>query len=955
MKRYLAWNRSEQVCPAIASSPPPSAFAAVPFSLNGITSCPSSATANNQTNLFTTSTDTSQSNLFAAAFSAATIPSDTNFKINSANIFLDQNKTLLGPDNNSLGPNSPQVTTTTTSAFNRHQPQLSAAAAEYLLAAAFGTNTSQLACPSTSYPQPLTPLQQPQTPQQQLDSFFVQYNHEQNLQRQQNAATTAALVAALQQQRQQQQQQQQQQQLNNQEIQSKNVTDNHNNSADQQQQQYVNSNGNSVDLFANAAAAAAAAAAVQTSTLDQNNAASIVAQFSSSTIPCGNVIDGGRPLANNLANVCAAAAAAAAAASVTVNAQPPPSSIENVGPSSVLSTTSTSIVQPNGKSSSTPIILNSLTSNSSLSCGSSSIDSSTTPNNNNNNNSINNNLTASTRSAFLSPQHSSAFQLVSPLSQQSQNSPNISGINFLQQHHLQNQNLSSLNNPQEAIHSTTSAAAAAAIQQQQAFTLASNLSASLPLPPPAPSSSSTLSSLSSTTSSLSQQQQHRQQAVPAGLSQHTQSQTAATTNEIHPSPMNQAAAAAAAALYPQLMCLPAFLDHLGPHILRSHMNSTQLKPIPNNEKVDLARFRVKEPQEWVMDDVLAWMLDVARRNQVPVENINMHKFATCNGPRLLLMNEQAFLERDPVYGTMLFTEFRKLVGEDNVIDDWMRSCKEEEDSRPSTSRGLSFDIKPPSSQSSSSSHSQSHLHPQHQQHQQQQQQHQHHFNGFLGVHSPISPLIQNSLSQQHAAAAAAAVAAATSQQFLKPPTNSLNNLHRGPPQLSAAQIVAAAQNSLSNGGGGNTSYDPRGDQSFHGVNSLRIKKNKDGRPRKRSQHTKGNKLWEFIRDALKDPCTCPSIVRWEDPVEGVFRIVESEKLARLWGEKKNNQKMTYEKLSRAMRTYYEKQILVPVPKTGLYPKKLVYKFGPGANGVSAPPQMIAASNAASRMEPMDMA
>ncbi|KHJ98661.1 hypothetical protein OESDEN_01353 [Oesophagostomum dentatum] len=45
--------------------------------------------------------------------------------------------------------------------------------------------------------------------------------------------------------------------------------------------------------------------------------------------------------------------------------------------------------------------------------------------------------------------------------------------------------------------------------------------------------------------------------------------------------------------------------------------------------------------------------------------------------------------------------------------------------------------------------------------------------------------------------------------------------------------------------------------------------------------------------------------------------------------------MTYEKLSRAMRTYYEKQILVPVPKTGLYPKKLVYKFGPGAHGWDA--------------------
>ena len=63
--------------------------------------------------------------------------------------------------------------------------------------------------------------------------------------------------------------------------------------------------------------------------------------------------------------------------------------------------------------------------------------------------------------------------------------------------------------------------------------------------------------------------------------------------------------------------------------------------------------------------------------------------------------------------------------------------------------------------------------------------------------------------------------------------------------------------------------------------------------------------------------------------------------------------MTYEKLSRAMRsvlcsehavdnrrptfsTYYEKQILLPVPKTGLYPKKLVYRFGPSAHGWAAP-------------------
>ncbi|XGW34350.1 hypothetical protein V3C99_018315 [Haemonchus contortus] len=89
------------------------------------------------------------------------------------------------------------------------------------------------------------------------------------------------------------------------------------------------------------------------------------------------------------------------------------------------------------------------------------------------------------------------------------------------------------------------------------------------------------------------------------------------------------------------------------------------------------------------------------------------------------------------------------------------------------------------------------------------------------------------------------------------------------------------------------------------INDSKPKNSNEGRSRKHSKSTRGSKLWEFIRDALKDPLTCPSIVRWEDPIEGVFRIVESEKLARLWGERKNNTKMTYEKLSRAMRYVHD--------------------------------------------------
>lgn len=65
--------------------------------------------------------------------------------------------------------------------------------------------------------------------------------------------------------------------------------------------------------------------------------------------------------------------------------------------------------------------------------------------------------------------------------------------------------------------------------------------------------------------------------------------------------------------------------------------------------------------------------------------------------------------------------------------------------------------------------------------------------------------------------------------------------------------------------------------------------------------SKGNHLWEFIRDTLKDPNFNPTLIKWEDKDEGVFRFVQSEAVAQMWGRKKNNKCMTYEKLSRAMR------------------------------------------------------
>lgn len=64
---------------------------------------------------------------------------------------------------------------------------------------------------------------------------------------------------------------------------------------------------------------------------------------------------------------------------------------------------------------------------------------------------------------------------------------------------------------------------------------------------------------------------------------------------------------------------------------------------------------------------------------------------------------------------------------------------------------------------------------------------------------------------------------------------------------------------------------------------------------------RGTHLWEFIRDILIHPEKNQGLMKWEDRHEGVFKFLKSEAVAQMWGQKKKNSSMTYEKLSRAMR------------------------------------------------------
>ncbi|NXT36647.1 ELF5 factor, partial [Pelecanoides urinatrix] len=85
-------------------------------------------------------------------------------------------------------------------------------------------------------------------------------------------------------------------------------------------------------------------------------------------------------------------------------------------------------------------------------------------------------------------------------------------------------------------------------------------------------------------------------------------------------------------------------------------------------------------------------------------------------------------------------------------------------------------------------------------------------------------------------------------------------------------------------------------------------------------------LWEFVRDLLLCPDENGGILEWEDRGQGIFRVVKSEALAKMWGQRKKNDRMTYEKLSRALRYYYKTGILERVDR------RLVYKFGKNAHG-----------------------
>jgi friend leukemia integration 1 transcription factor len=78
-------------------------------------------------------------------------------------------------------------------------------------------------------------------------------------------------------------------------------------------------------------------------------------------------------------------------------------------------------------------------------------------------------------------------------------------------------------------------------------------------------------------------------------------------------------------------------------------------------------------------------------------------------------------------------------------------------------------------------------------------------------------------------------------------------------------------------------------------------------------------LWQFLLELLSDSSNV-SCIAWEG-TNGEFKLTDPDEVARKWGERKSKPNMNYDKLSRALRYYYDKNIM-----TKVHGKRYAYKF-----------------------------
>ena len=117
-------------------------------------------------------------------------------------------------------------------------------------------------------------------------------------------------------------------------------------------------------------------------------------------------------------------------------------------------------------------------------------------------------------------------------------------------------------------------------------------------------------------------------------------------------------------------------------------------------------------------------------------------------------------------------------------------------------------------------------------------------------------------------------------------------------------------------------------------------------PRFGSPGTGQIQLWQFLLELLSDASNS-AIIGWEG-TNGEFKLIDPDEVARKWGERKSKPNMNYDKLSRALRYYYDKNIM-----TKVHGKRYAYKFDFHGLAQLNQPSSVAAAAASAAVSMVD--
>lgn len=324
------------------------------------------------------------------------------------------------------------------------------------------------------------------------------------------------------------------------------------------------------------------------------------------------------------------------------------------------------------------------------------------------------------------------------------------------------------------------------------------------------------------------------------------------------------------------------------------------------------------PEYWTSYDVIDWLYYFADLNGIDCSVFRAEAFQDKNGQDLCLMNQDQFEELDPIYGKQIYDTFQQI----------LHSCSE-------TRLPL---LNTPIITSPENS-----------------------YTDLLNANNftdPISMLGSHNLNNQ--ATLVYNQNKTPSTKWINPVYTNNSYVHKLEPRTHTEEYDSTGECSPQYCPPHSIASTPHvycssvsTDYSYHAnpnstisqdisnqtnkrsviaSNSTAVCERRQTRGRRSGQGSKGTHLWEFIRDLLHDEKFCPGLIKWEDPNMGVFRFVQSEAVAQMWGKKKNNTSMTYEKLSRAMRFCRSAGYFDSLPKESGFPKKLCFKFGPKAYG-----------------------